>query len=114
MSNKNKKRDGIVFSTNPDFVYQQEEEAAEVALPKNQQKLRIHLERKGGGKDLSVVRGYVGPEDELEALGKTLKVKCGTGGSVKDGEILVQGDNRDKILQYLLKEGFTQTKKAGG
>jgi translation initiation factor 1 len=114
MSNKNKKRDGIVFSTNPDFEFSSFDEETVETLPNNQQKLRIHLERKGGGKEVSIIRGFIGNDADIESLGKTLKVRCGTGGSVKDGEILVQGDNREKILQYLLKEGYSQTKKAGG
>ena len=122
MSKNKKHRDGIVYSTNPDFEYQftgntclpdRQAEGVE-DLPKSQQKLRIHLERLKGNKEATVIRGLVGTDAVLEALGKLLKTKCGVGGSAKDGEILIQGNHRDKILQLLFNEGYTQTKKAGG
>ncbi len=113
---KNKKnRSGIVFSTNPDFEYSYEEDQEQEELPANQQKLRVMIDRKQRkGKEVTLVTGFVGPEDSLKDLGKLLKSKCGVGGSVKDGEIIIQGNQRDKVVELLLKEGFSNTKKAGG
>ncbi|MCI5084027.1 MAG: translation initiation factor [Saprospiraceae bacterium] len=113
---KNKKnRSGIVFSTNPDFEYSYEEDQEQEELPANQQKLRVMIDRKQRkGKEVTLVTGFVGPEDSLKNLGKLLKSKCGVGGSVKDGEIIIQGNQRDKVVELLLKEGFSNTKKAGG
>lgn len=111
MSKKNK-NGGLIYSTNPDFKPQEDDENVE-SLPANQQDLRIHLDRMGGGKLVSRVSGFVGNEEMLESLGKKLKQKCGVGGSVKDGVILLQGDHRDKMLKILTEEGF-KVKKAGG
>ncbi len=113
MSSKNKNKLGIVYSTDPDFEYTGTDRHEEEAIPNQKQNLRIWLERNKGGKVTTVVKGFRGPETELAELGKKLKQLCGAGGSVKDGEILVQGDGRDKILQYLLKQGY-QAKTAGG
>ncbi len=105
---------GIVFSTDPTFKPEENTEPIETLAPK-MQKLRVWLETKHrAGKAASIVAGFVGSEEDLEAMGKQLKNYCGTGGSVKDGEIIIQGDHRDKILQWLLKNGYTQSKKAGG
>lgn len=110
MSKKN--RIGVVYSTNPDFEYENEQDEIVDTLEHAAQILRIWLDRKGrGGKDVTIVKGFVGTIDDLETLGKTLKTKCGTGGSVKDGEILIQGDMRDKVLEFLLKAGYSKTKK---
>lgn len=110
-----KKREGTVYSTDPDFEYKYEDDTEGVEdLPKNQQKLRIHLDRLKGGKEATVIRGFAGTTETVEALGKMLKVKCGVGGSVKDYEIIVQGNHRDKVLALLKAEGYTQTKIAGG
>ncbi len=115
MSKNKKLREGTVYSTNPDFDYQYSDSEEEVQdLPKAQQKLRIHLERLKGNKEATVVRGFVGTTETLELLGKLLKTKCGVGGTVKDGEILIQGNHRDKVLQILMADGYTNTKKAGG
>jgi len=116
MSKKNKnRRSGIVFSTNPDFDYSYDDNEEVEEAPRNQQKLRVYLDRKKRrGKDVSLITGYAGPEDTLKEIGKLLKTKCGVGGSVKDGEIIIQGNHRDKIVEILKNEGFTQTKKAGG
>lgn len=114
---KNKKPDqfGFVFSTNPDFQFQPEEAEQPEDLPNDKQPLKIWLDRKQRkGKEVTLITGFTGSEESLEALGKALKTKCGTGGSVKDGEILLQGDHRDKVLAYLLEQGYVKAKKAGG
>jgi translation initiation factor 1 len=115
MSKNKNQRQGVVYSTNPEFNYDYAENTEGVEdLPKGEQKLRIHLERLKGNKEATVIRGFVGMDDTLEALGKFLKTKCGGGGSVKEGEVLIQGNHRDKILQLLVADGYTNTKKAGG
>lgn len=103
---------GFVFSTNDDFEL--ENETVEETLAPNKQHLEAHFSNKGrGGKVVTVVKGFVGTEDDLKALGKLLKVKCGVGGSVKDGEIIIQGKYRDKIVQILQKENYN-VKRVGG
>jgi translation initiation factor 1 len=104
---------GIVYSTNPNWNYTEEEEQQQNTLPPQQQNLRIFLERKGGGKVTSVVKGFVGNDDDLSELGKMLKAKCGVGGSVKENSIIIQGNHREKILQILNDLGY-KTKLAGG
>jgi translation initiation factor 1 len=111
--NQSNTNNSVVYSTNPDWKPEEVSNDAE-DLPPAQQKLRLHLERLKGNKIATVVRGFVGKEETLEALGKMLKTKCGVGGTVKDNEIILQGDFRDKVLILLVNEGFTQTKKAGG
>ena len=102
---------GFVYSTDPNFSFDREEEAQET-LPPAKQKLRIQLDKKQrAGKIVSLITGFIGTDADLQELGKKLKSLCGTGGSAKDGEILVQGDHRDKILQWLLKNGYTNSKK---
>ena len=104
----------MVYSTNPDFNFHKGNAESAVTLAPGNQNLKIWLEKNHrGGKTVSVVKGFVGKEDDLEALGKKLKTTCGTGGSTKDGEILIQGDHRDRILALLIKEGY-KAKKAGG
>lgn len=101
-----------MYSTNPNFKHEEENEEQET-LPPAQQDLRVWLEKNHrGGKMATVVKGFVGNDDDLEVLGKTLKTKCGTGGSAKDGEIVIQGDHRDKIVALLTQMGY-KTKKAG-
>lgn len=116
MAKKNKKkRIGIVFSTDPDFDYDFNEQEEEEALPANQQRLRVSLDRKQRkGKEVTLITGFVGPEGDLKDLGKALKSKCGVGGSVKDGEILLQGDHRNKVVDWLKDQGYSQTKRSGG
>jgi translation initiation factor 1 len=106
---------GLVYSTDPDARLHDDTPDDTPTLPNGQQKLRVWLETKHrGGKAVSIIQGFVGTAADLEALGKSLKNACGAGGSVKEGEILVQGDHREKIMLWLHKNGYTQTKKAGG
>jgi len=113
MSKKDKNRVNVVYSTNPDFKFESENSEEQETLAPSQQSLKVFLDRMGGGKLLSRISGFVGKTDDLEALTKMLKQKCGVGGNAKEGEILIQGDNRDKIILLLTKEGY-KIKKAGG
>ena len=113
MSKKNKNdKNGFVFSTDPNFQFQPDDGEAMETLPPAQQKLRVRLETKHrGGKTVTLITGFIGSDEDLQTLGKALKNACGTGGSAKDGEIIVQGDHRDKVVQWLLKNDYKQTKK---
>ncbi len=112
MSKKNKSDNrGFVYSTDPNFRFEESGEET-VTLPAAQQKLRVSIDtRRRAGKVVTLVEGFSGTETDLEDLGKKLKSFCGTGGSVKDGEIIVQGDHREKVLQWLLKNGYKLSKK---
>ena len=112
MSKKNKPDNrGFVFSTNPDFSFEENNEQVET-LPVKEQRLRIRLETKHrAGKAVTLLTGFIGTREDLETLGKQLKNHCGSGGSAKDREIIVQGDHRDKVLQWLLKNGYALSKK---
>lgn len=104
----------VVYSTNPDYDYETEEAEEPSALPPAQQRLRVQLDRRNrGGKVVTLVTGFVGTDNDLKELGKLLKSKCGVGGSTKDGEIIVQGDFKQKVLELLKKEGYTQAKPVG-
>ena len=101
----------MVYSTNPDFNYETEGDEEQETLPPSQQKLRVNIERKNrGGKVATIVTGFVGTEEDLKALGKSLKTRCGVGGSAKDGEIIVQGDFKTRVIELLKQDGYTQTK----
>lgn len=106
-----KDRLGVMYSTNPDFQYNTENEAEEDTIPKEKQLLRISLDKRNrGGKAVTLITGFRGTTDDLTALGKFLKVKCGVGGSAKEGEIIVQGDLRQKVLEILQKEGYVKSR----
>jgi translation initiation factor 1 len=103
---------GFIFSTDPSFHFESDNEPEQETIPPAQQKLRIRLDTKQrAGKAVTLITGFMGKSDDLDFLGKQLKNFCGTGGSVKDNEALVQGDQRDKVLQWLLKNGYSNTKR---
>lgn len=105
---------GLVYSTDPNFKLEEEIIAEEETLLPAQQKIKVRLDKKHrAGKAVTLIEGFMGKDEEREELGKKLKTFCGTGGAVKDGEIIVQGDNRDKVLQWLQKNGFKNAKKIG-
>jgi translation initiation factor 1 len=111
---KKKERLNVVFSTNPDFNYEYDAQEQVETLPRGQQKLYVSIDRKQrAGKEVTLIEGFVGKEEDLKELGKLLKGKCGVGGTVKDGEVLIQGNFRDKIFDLLTKEGFGVKRKGG-
>jgi len=114
MSKKNKPDNrGFVYSTDPEFKFEEENTNTET-LPAAQQKLKIRLDTKHrAGKAVTLIEGFTGKEEDLEDLGKKLKSFCGTGGSAKDSEIIVQGDQREKVLQWLIKNGYKNSRKTG-
>lgn len=113
MTKKNKgDKNGFVFSTDPNFRFEEEENEAGETLAPRQQKLKVKLETKHrGGKTVTLVEGFVGKDEDLQDVGKKLKNFCGTGGSAKDNEIIIQGDQREKIMEWLLKNEYTGSKK---
>ena len=108
-----KERLGVVFSTNPDYQYATADDNEPATLPPSQQNLRIWLDRLKGGRVATVVRGFVGSQEDLAELGKELKKSCGVGGTAKDGEIIIQGDHRDRVIELLTKAGY-RCKRSGG
>lgn len=114
MDNDWKKRLGVVYSTSEDFNYEHEEHASGETLPPEKQKLIVSLDKRNRkGKAVTLVQGFTGNGDDLKALGKLLKTRCGVGGSVKEGDILLQGDHRDQAIQILTQEGY-KVKRSGG
>jgi translation initiation factor 1 len=108
---KNKNRVGVVYSTNPDYQYEYDEPQTVDTLPASQQRLRVRIERNGrGGKTVTIVDKFVGTESDLEDLAKMLKTRCGVGGSAKEGQIIIQGDFRERVVALLQNLGYTQTK----
>ena len=115
MAKKNdwKNRDGVVFSTNSDFEFRYDQNSERSTLPPQQQNLKVRLDKSGrAGKQVTLISGFIGTGQDLEALTKLLKTKCGVGGSAKEGDILIQGDTRTKIVELLTKEGY-KTKRVG-
>lgn len=109
-----KSRLNVVYSTNPDYSYEAEDAREQETPEAAKQNLRVQLDRKNrGGKVVTLITGFVGTEDDLKALGKLLKTKCGVGGAAKEGEIIIQGDFKQKVAELLLKEGYKKTKTAG-
>ncbi len=113
--NENRKnRVGVVFSTNPDFEYEERVDEEPATLAIHQQQLKVMLDKKmRGGKQVTLVSGFIGQSQDLEILGKFIKTKCGVGGTVKDCEVIIQGDVREKVVSILVKEGY-KVKKVGG
>lgn len=110
--NKSGNSSGLVYSTDPSFKIEEDEGPAQETLPAAQQRLKVRLDTKHrAGKAVTLIEGFAGTTDDAETLGKKLKAFCGTGGSVKDGEIIVQGDNREKVLGWLLKNDYKLTQK---
>ncbi len=110
-SNDWKNRLGVVYSTEQNFEFETDAGEEIETLPKQQQQLKVLLDKKSrGGKQVTLIEGFIGKDEDLKELGKMLKNKCGVGGSAKDGEILVQGDHRDKVLSLLLQEGYKAKK----
>ncbi|MDR0832632.1 MAG: translation initiation factor [Candidatus Symbiothrix sp.] len=112
MSGNNwKERLNVVYSTNPNFAYEHESNEAPETLPKDKQLLKIQLDKRNrNGKKVTLITGFAGSDDDLQALGKLLKTKCGVGGTAKNNEIIIQGDFRAKISEILLKEGYSKIK----
>ncbi|WEK36437.1 MAG: translation initiation factor [Candidatus Pseudobacter hemicellulosilyticus] len=116
MSKKNKPDNkGFVYSTDPNFSFDNDNQSEQDTLPPAQQALRVWLDSKQrAGKLVTLITGFTGKPEDLEELGKKLKNFCGTGGAAKDGEVIIQGDQRDKVMMYFTKNGYAKAKKAGG
>jgi translation initiation factor 1 len=115
MSKKNSNRVNVVYSTNPNFNYQEASDEQVDTLAPAQQRLYVSIDRKQrAGKEVTLVEGFVGSDEDLKELGKLLKSKCGVGGSSKDGEILIQGKLKQKVFDLLIAAGYSQTKQKGG
>jgi len=112
MGKNNKNRKGVMYSTNPDFEYEYEEEGIET-IANNQQNLKVCIDKHRAGKIAVIIKDFVGTKDDLKSLGKMIKTKCGVGGSAKKGEIIIQGNVRDKVMEILEKEGYNY-KRVGG
>ena len=112
MAKKGKNRQGVMYSTNPDFEYEYENKELET-LPNNEQNLKVCIDKHRAGKIAVIIKEFIGTTDDLKSLGKLLKSKCGVGGSAKNGEIIIQGNIRDKIMEILEKEGYNY-KRVGG
>jgi translation initiation factor 1 len=111
---KKKDKVNVVYSTNPDFQYNYEQNEEQVTLPPQQQDLRVEIDRKQrAGKEVTLVTGFIGATADLEALGKNLKQKCGVGGAVKDGQIIIQGNQLQKVMDFLIAQKY-KVKKIGG
>lgn len=109
-----KERLNVVYSTNPDFSYDNEEDEGQETIESSKQNLRVSIDKKNrGGKVVTLISGFIGTDDDLKSLGKILKTKCGVGGAAKDNEIIIQGDFKTKIVELLIKEGYSKTKAKG-
>ncbi len=115
MSKSKRNRQGVVYSTNDAYEYRYGKPQEDKLLPPNEQDLRVQLDKKSRrGKAVTLITGFVGPDADLSELGKQLKSACGVGGSAKNGEIIVQGDQRDKVMDWLMDKGYSKTKRSGG
>ncbi len=112
MDKKGKKREGIMYSTNPNFEYEYENDKLET-LSNNQQNLKVCIDKHRAGKIAVIIKEFIGTTEDLKSLGKLLKSKCGVGGSVKNGEIIIQGNIRDKVMEILKKEGYNYIRVGG-
>ena len=114
MSKKDKTRVNVVYSTNPNFNFEEESDQIET-LDNQHQQLKVCIDRKQRkGKSVTIISGFVGSDEDMQNLAKTVKTKCGVGGNAKDGEILIQGELKDKVYDLLINLGYTKTKKIGG
>ena len=112
MGKNKKRRKGVMYSTNPDFAYEYEDEEQQ-SLANNEQQLKVCIDKQRAGKVAVIIKDFIGTTEDLKNLGKTIKSKCGVGGSAKNGEIIIQGNVRDKVMEILKKEGYNY-KRVGG